>query len=124
MRDAAAPAVHNEPTMMPIHVRGLALASLMAVFVPLGTGCYAEVDTPPVYAEGGIEPEYYDGYVVYYDDIGRPYYYANGAVVWIPATSPYYGRYVAHWRAYGPRYRTWYANYGYRYRAYRHPYRR
>ena len=109
--------------MRTLNVRGFALAALVAVVAPFASGCYVEEGPPPAYAEG-YEPEYYDGYVVYYDDVGRPYYYLNGAVVWVPPTSPYYVRYTAHWRTYGPRYGAWYRSYGYRYRGYRHPVRR
>jgi hypothetical protein len=110
---------------MPIlTVRSIALVALMAVFVPLGSACYAEEDVaPPEYAEG-YQPQFYDGYVVYYDDGGRPYYYANGGVAWVPQTSPMYVGLVGHWRAYGPAYRGWYAHRGYRYRSYRRGYRR
>lgn len=109
--------------MRTVKIRGYALAALVAVLAPFAAGCYVEEAPPPAYAEG-YEPEYYDGYVVYYDDIGRPYYYVNGAVVWIAPTSPYYARYAAHWRTYGPRYGAWYRSHGYRYHGYRHPYRR
>jgi hypothetical protein len=51
--------------------------------------------------------------------VGRPYYYENGAVVWIAPGSPAYARFAYHWRLYGPAYRRWYAHHGYRYRAYR-----
>ena len=97
--------------------RSIALVALAAALTPLATGCYAEADPEPVYAEG-YQPMYYNGYVVYYDDVGRPYYYMNGAVVWVPPTAPIYGRLVAHYRAYGPAYHRWYGHYGYRYRGY------
>jgi hypothetical protein len=99
-------------------VRGVALAALLAALIPSASGCYAEVDEPPVYAEG-YQPQFYDGYVVYYDDIGRPYYYVNGAVVWVPPTAPVYVGLVNHWRVYGRAYHSWYATHGYRYRTYR-----
>ncbi len=56
---------------------------------------------------------------MYYDGYGRPYYYANGAQIWISPGSPYYATYYDHWRAYGPAYNRWYAGDGYRYRNYR-----
>jgi len=71
-----------------------------------------------VYADG-YEPQYYDGYVVYYDGYGRPYYYADGAAYWIPPASPYYRGYVTHYRMYRPAYYRWYGHYGYRYRSWR-----
>jgi hypothetical protein len=90
-------------------------------------GCYAEADVPTatvttsgaVVAGDGYEPAYYDGYLVYYDDVGRPFYYDHGAVIWISPGSPYYGGLVSHWHTYGPAYHRWYGHYGYRYRGYR-----
>ena len=88
-------------------------------------GCYAEpygvgvgVEAEPAAVEG-YQPQYYDGYVVYYDDVGRPFYYLNGAAVFIPEASPYYAGYVNYYRTYGVGYRRWYAGYGARYRTWR-----
>jgi len=94
---------------------GLALALGLSAGT---TGCYVEEVPPPAYAEGYV-PAYYDGYVVYYDGVGRPYYYLNGAVAWVPPSSPFYIGLVNHWHAYGPAYPRWYARYGYGYRGYR-----
>jgi hypothetical protein len=94
----------------------LIVAALMAA---LGTGsvaCEVEEEGPPAY--GGYSPEYYDGHVVYFDDGGRPFYYEGGGAVWIPASSPFYVRYVNHWHTYGPAYHGWYVHHGYRYRGY------
>lgn len=102
-----------------IHLRHIVLAALVAGVAPLGSACY--VDTPGVGVEFGYEPVYYDGAVVYYDDGGRPYYYLNGAVVFIPPTSARYGYYVDHYRRYGTAYRRWNVNRGARYRTYRAP---
>jgi hypothetical protein len=106
--------------MSPRTIRSLALASVMVGFAATSSACYVEEEAPPpVYVEG-YEPMYYDGYVVYYDDVGRPFYYVNGVVYWVPPTSPVYVGLVRHWRTYGPGYRHWYGNYGYRYRGYRY----
>jgi hypothetical protein len=111
--------------MRMLSLRSIALATLMAAFVPLGSACYAEEDYPPpeYAAEDGYEPPTYDGYVVYYDDYGRPFYYSGGAVIWVAPSSPYYIGYVNHWRMYGPAYRRWYAIHGAAYRGWRGPYR-
>jgi hypothetical protein len=101
-----------------IPVRSFALVALLAGLVPLASGCYVEADGPPEYAEG-YQPQFYDGYVVYYDDGGRPFYHVNGGVVWVPPSSPLYVGYVNHWRTYGGAYRGWYGRHGYRYRSYR-----
>jgi hypothetical protein len=104
--------------------RTLLFSGLIAAFVPFGAACYAEEEVPaPEYADAGYQPQYYDGYVVYYDDGGRPYYYANGAVFWVPPTAPVYVGLVAHWHRYGPAYHHWYAHYGHRYHGYRRHYR-
>ncbi|HEY1697108.1 MAG TPA: hypothetical protein VGG39_33340 [Polyangiaceae bacterium] len=111
--------------MRMLSLRSFALASAMVAFVPLGSACYVDEDVPPAEyaAEDGYEPPTYDGYVVYYDDVGRPFYYVNGGVAWIPATSPFYVGYVNHWRTYGPAYHRWYAAHGYAYRGWRGSYR-
>jgi len=88
-------------------------------FAPLLSGCYVDA-TPPEFAVEGYQPAYCDGYVVYYDAGGRPFYYLpGGGVYWIPANHPYYGELVRHWGVYGHAYSRWYAHSGYRYRAYR-----
>jgi hypothetical protein len=102
-------------------IRQRALGAILSVVLFAGSGCYAEATgaiPPPDYGYG-YAPVYYDGYVVDYDDGGRPFYYVNGSVVWVPATSPLYGGLVAHWRTFGPAYRDWHAHVGPRYRGYR-----
>jgi hypothetical protein len=95
--------------------RAVVFALGVACWGALMAACYVEEVPPPAY---GYEPVYYDGSVVYYDDVGRPFYYANGAVVWISPAVPEYPHLVAHWRVYGPAYHYWYAHDGYRYRGY------
>ena len=104
-------------------VRSALLATAVLTTAALASGCYVETGTP-VYAASsevdGYSPAYYDGYVVYYDTGGRPYYYDNGgATVWVASGSPYYPGLVNHWRVYGHAYPGWYAHSGYRYRTYR-----
>jgi hypothetical protein len=103
---------------------GVALALLAATACSLSAGCYVEDEAPPPAYAGDYEPMYYDGAVVYYDDVGRPYYYMNGAVVWVAPSSPLYVGFVNHWHMYGPGYRRWYASHGYRYRGYYRYHRR
>jgi hypothetical protein len=92
----------------------------MSACALFGTGCYVETQAGPEMApDPEYQVQYHDGYVVYYDAGGRPYYNVNGAVYWVPASSPYYGGYVNHWRTYGPAYNRWYSRSGYRYRTYR-----
>jgi len=111
--------------MSTLTFRSVILAAAVAGLAPLAAGCYVDVEPEAVYAEGeGYRPMYYDGYVVYFDDVGRPYYYVNGSVYWVPRYSPYYGAYVAHYNTYWRTYRTWYSRGGYRYHYYRAPSRR
>jgi hypothetical protein len=102
-------------------VCALFLALAVASSGALLSGCVVEEVPPPAY---GYEPMLYDGYVVYYDDVGRPYYYVNGAVVWVPPSAPTYAVLVGHWHRYGPAYHRWVAHYGYRYRGTYRRYRR
>ena len=99
-------------------LRNLVFAAAIAGLGATSAGCIVAETPPPAYAYD-YQPQYYDGYVVYYDDYGRPYYYAGGAAYWIPPASPYYRVYVAHWHRYGPAYHRWYVHDGYRYRGYR-----
>jgi hypothetical protein len=102
-------------------MQGRALGLVFSVLVMVGSGCYAEATDaipPPDYSYG-YAPVYYDGYVVDYDETGRPFYYVNGAVVWVPQTSPLYPGLVAHWHAFGPAYHDWHAHVGARYQGFR-----
>jgi hypothetical protein len=83
----------------------------------MSQACYVEEDVPVRYA--GYDPAFYDGYVVYYDRVGRPFYYLGGNPVWVPVGAPAYVGLVNHWHAYGAAYPGWYGRYGYRYRGYR-----
>ena len=98
--------------------RSLFIAACFTGSAALGVGCTIEELPPPEYADG-YDPQYYDGYIVYYDDVGRPFYYLDGAVVWVPLESPFYVRYVNQWQIHGPEYRRWYIEYGDHYKHYR-----
>jgi hypothetical protein len=113
--------------MLSKRIRGAVLASSLSAFVTLGAGCYAEAEgtIPTPENSYGYAPVYYDGYVVYYDDVGRPYYHVGGARVWVPQNSRGYSGYATHWRTFGPRYHEWYSHSGNRYQGYRfHGHRR
>jgi hypothetical protein len=102
-------------------IRRIVLTAAIAVAAPLAAGCHADVEAQ-VPAYEGYEPMYTDdGYVVYYDAGGAPYYYVGNRVVYVQPTHPYYGRYTTYYRSYGPRYHRWYTRYGYRYHNYRSP---
>jgi hypothetical protein len=105
--------------MNALMIRRVLLAMLIAASGAFAPGCVVEDEVaPPAYADGS-EPMYYDGRVVYYDDGGRPFYYVDGAGVWIPPTVALYPALVAHWHAYGPAHRAWAGRYGHVYRSYR-----
>jgi len=68
---------------------------------------------PPV--EYGYQPLLYNGYVVYYDDAGIPFYWYGGARVWVPIA--YRDRYITHYRTHHRAYRQWYKHRGRSYRS-------
>ena len=103
--------------MLVSRIARIVFSVLTALSAPAFAGCY--VDLPPPATVGAYEPLYYDGYVVYYDARGLPYYYAGGEAFWVPPGYAYYDTYVSHYRAnWGP-YHAWYRRGGFRYRSYR-----
>ena len=107
----------NEVHMLASKVRWVVLTALVGACAPFASGCYASVQEEPVVVEG-YRPMYYNGYVVYYDQVGAPYYYYNGGVAYIPRTYGGYGVYVNHYNTYRGAYYRWNAGYGARYRTY------
>jgi hypothetical protein len=107
----------TEAGMRPGIIHSLVVACVLATSA---AGCTVEETSPAVYATSDYEPQYYDGYVVYYDTWGHPYYYRNGVNVYISARSPYYRPLYGHWYAHRPGYRAWYVHHGYRYRGHRY----
>ena len=57
---------------------------------------------------------------MYYDNVGRPYYYNRGGVYYVPSTYVGYGGLVTHYNTYRPAYYRWHSAYGSRYRSYRY----
>lgn len=62
----------------------------------------------------GYTPQYYNGYVVYFDRSGHPFYYLRGAVTYVPRTYSNYTYLVNHYRTYGVSYQRWYSAEGFR----------
>src|SRR5262245_4086362 len=102
-------------------MRHLAVLLTLAV---TASGCYvrarARVVVPRahvrVVAVEDYEPAYYEDNIVYYDDVGEPYYYVDGRIVYIPRSHPRYGIYVSHYRTHRDVYIRWHAaNRGHRY---------
>jgi hypothetical protein len=91
----------------------VSLATSGCVVPPVGV--YGGIYSPPV--EYGYEPLLYNGYVVYYTDIGQPYYWLGGARVWVPSYAR--SRYVQHWQRYKHAYPNWYRHRGEYYKTHR-----
>jgi hypothetical protein len=70
-------------------------------------------------ASAGYAPLYYLGYPVFYDDLGRPIYYVDGAVVYVPTRHPRYRVFIHHYRHNPHRYRRWYRTHGRRFPRHR-----
>ena len=82
------------------------LGALVLSVSTVASGCvvYSRPARPVVYAYGGWQPLYYNGYVVYFTPDGIPYYYVGGRIVYVPRSHwhlyrPYFYRHrVAYWR--------------------------
>jgi hypothetical protein len=110
--------------MLATSLRKVALPLLVAASAAMLSGCYVDADIEPAVAVSsyeGYNPVYYDGYVVYYDTVGRPYYYVGGSRYWVPRSYPYYGYYTTHYHSNWRSYNSWYARRGYGYKTYRAP---
>lgn len=57
-------------------------------------------------------PQYYNGYVVYFDTSGYPFYYLNGAPTYVPRSCACYEGLVSYYRTYSAGYAQWYATEG------------
>jgi hypothetical protein len=73
------------------------------------SGCYVYSEPVPAGAEvdAGYAPVYYEGNVVYYDDVGEPYVYVGAEVHYVPRTYVSYGYYRDHYRRYRTGYHHW-----------------
>jgi hypothetical protein len=102
-----------------------ALAAIIAVGAFLGAPGCVYVAGPGAALAGPAasyySPPYYDGYVVYYDHAGLPYYYSGGRTIYVPRKYRGYGTLVEHYRLHRPDYDRWYRAHGANFRNYRHP---
>lgn len=89
------PAYHQTTPVQPAHVQTVAPAQT-------------------VVTNTGYTPQYYNGYVVYFDNSGYPFYYLNGVVSYVPRTYSNYTYLVNHYRSYGVSYQRWYSAEGFR----------
>ena len=96
-----------------------ALLMALALCTTLG-GCIVAADPlPPArVAVAAYSPLYYDGYVVYYDDWGYPFYYVGGGVRYVPRSYAHYDLLVRHYHEHPEAYRRVYGRSGYGYGHY------
>jgi hypothetical protein len=80
---------------------------VLSAALPLA-GCYVYADPEPATVEAGYEPMYYDGNVVYYDEVGAPFVWAEGRIVYVPRTYGHYDVLVNHYHRHYRGYRNWY----------------
>lgn len=79
----------------------------VALCAPLA-GCtvYTRPAPAPVVVET-YEPVYYGRHVVYYDDVGTPYYYDGGTIVYVPRTYARYNVLIGNYHRHSTSYRSW-----------------
>jgi hypothetical protein len=99
--------------MKPIH----AMLVAAALALPAG-GCYVYADTDPQLVD--YQPLYYEGNVVYYDEVGAPFVYVGDDVVYVPRTYRNYGVLVNHYHRHSRGYYHWHHDHPHA----RHHYRR
>ena len=108
------------------------IAVMLAMVGAIGlvsSACVVTVDEPaaPAVSTSYYTPLYYNGYIVYYDASGLPYYYYGGRIMYVPRPYHLYNRYVGYYARHRSYYRRWYTARGRhaRYRRYnRRRYRR
>ena len=100
-------------------MRKLLLVAALGTAV-LASGCVVRTVPPPraTVVTYDYTPMLYNGYVVYYDVAGRPYYYVGGMRYWVPRT--YWPRYRGYYYRHRRYYWRWYHHRGYRYRGRRY----
>jgi hypothetical protein len=95
-------------------------ALLMGCFVPAQAQMNTYQPEPVVYqtpapvANTAYVPQYYNGYPVYFDTSGYPFYYLNGITNYVPRSCACYVGLVNHYRTYQVGYQQWYATEGVR----------
>jgi hypothetical protein len=86
---------------------------LIAGLMLAASGCTVHTRTVPASATiETYDPLYYDGYVVYYDEFGTPYYYVDGGVRYVPRTYVGFNVLVGHYHKHRVAYRTWHVREG------------
>jgi len=101
----------------------LVRSALIIGIVVFAAGCYIPAPMPTtttvqpapvqtVVTNTNYTPQYYNGYVVYFDTSGLPYYYLNGIVTYVPRTYYNYNYLVTSYRSCVVCYQRWYSNEG------------
>ena len=94
--------------LLALSFTGLAACSVLG-------GCIVGPVPPASVEVSGYAPLHYDGYVVYYDQWGAPFYYRAGVAYYVPRGYAHYDTLVRHYRRQPEGYRRWYAHDAYRY---------
>ena len=118
--------LHRRHTPMMRSFKRTALAAVITAGVLLGPSACVMAPYPTEVAISGpavyyYTPLFYEGYVVYYDVRGRPYYYQSGVNIYISTGYSGYRGLVAHYHKHRPQYDRWYHSHGVKYRDYRDP---
>ena len=105
--------------------RTIVRLTVAVFFAAILSGCATYY---PGYASDDIwvdyyTPQFYDGYPVYFDRVGVPYYYRGERIVYIPRSYRRYKDLTVHYKRHRPHYHCWYDERGHRYRHvhYKHP---
>lgn len=102
---AAPHVVIMKPAMLAVAVAvGLAIGGCA------GTVTVAEPEVSAAYPVDtyGYTPLYYEDQIVYYDEIGAPFYMVGANVHYVPRTYVHYDTLVRHYHAHRPAYQRWY----------------
>jgi hypothetical protein len=74
----------------------------------LSAGCTVYESTEPaVVQEESYQPMYYEGNVVYYDDVGAPFVWIDGRIVYVAHSYVHYDALVTHYHRHNRGYHRW-----------------
>jgi hypothetical protein len=98
--------------------RTIVRLTVAVFFAAILSGCATYY---PGYASDDIwvdyyTPQFYDGYPVYFDRVGVPYYYRGERIVYVPRSYRRYRDLTVHYKRHRPHYHRWYGERGHRYR--------
>ena len=102
-------------------MRKMLIAAALVGAVLIAAPSYADA-TPVTMSTPYYTPQFYQGYVVYFDAYGQPYYFINGTKIFVPRCHLDYGRLVRHYRVFRHPYLRWNRWIGWRFKRYRRAY--